>query len=289
MKNLKSHFKFNKQERSGIFFLLVIIFSLQLSYVLIKNEIFFTAEPSFALDLEIQKQLDSLKEQNQKELSPKFYPFNPNFITDYKGYILGMSNEEIDRLHLFRSENRWVYSAKEFQELTLISDSLLQIIAPLFKFPEWADRPKVKKKERQKKTVIAVVVYKDLNQATPEELEVIYGIGNKLSTRIVRFRNRLGGFMINEQLYDVYGLKEEVILRILEEFQVKEQPKIERININTAARREMEQLIYINQSLAIQIVTYRDSVGIIQSFNELLKIEDFPADKIDRIKLYLSL
>ena len=289
MKNLKSHFKFNKQERSGIFFLLVIIFSLQLSYVLIKNEIFFTAEPSFALDLEIQKQLDSIKEQNQKELSPKFYPFNPNFITDYKGYILGMSNEEIDRLHLFRSENRWVYSAKEFQELTLISDSLLQIIAPLFKFPEWADRPKVKKKERQKKTVIAVVVYKDLNQATPEELEVIYGIGNKLSTRIVRFRNRLGGFMINEQLYDVYGLKEEVILRILEEFQVKEQPKIERININTAARREMEQLIYINQSLAIQIVTYRDSVGIIQSFNELLKIEDFPADKIDRIKLYLSL
>lgn len=289
MKNLKSHFKFNKQERSGIFFLLVIIFSLQLSYVLIKNEIFFTAEPSFALDLEIQKQLDSLKEQNQKELSPKFYPFNPNFITDYKGYILGMSNEEIDRLHLFRSENRWVYSAKEFQELTLISDSLLQIIAPLFKFPEWADRAKIKKKERQEKTVIAVAVYKDLNQATPEELEVIYGIGNKLSTRIVRFRNRLGGFMINEQLYDVYGLEEEVVLRILEIFQVKEQPEIERININTAARREMEQLIYINQSLAIQIVTYRDSVGIIQSFNELLKIEDFPADKIDRIKLYLSL
>lgn len=289
MKNLKSHFKFNKQERSGIFFLLVIIFSLQLSYVLIKNEIFFTAEPSFALDLEIQKQLDSLKEQNQKELSPKFYPFNPNFITDYKGYILGMSNEEIDRLHLFRSENRWVYSAKEFQELTLISDSLLQIIAPLFKFPEWADRAKIKKKERQEKTVMAVAVYKDLNQATPEELEVIYGIGNKLSTRIVRFRNRLGGFMINEQLYDVYGLEEEVVLRILEIFQVKEQPEIERININTAARREMEQLIYINQSLAIQIVTYRDSVGIIQSFNELLKIEDFPADKIDRIKLYLSL
>ncbi len=85
------------------------------------------------------------------------------------------------------------------------------------------------------------------------------------------------------------GMEEDVVLRILEEFRVKEQPAIERININTATRREMEQLIYINQNLAIQIVTYRDSVGIIQSFNELLKIEDFPADKIDRIKLYLSL
>ncbi len=95
--------------------------------------------------------------------------------------------------------------------------------------------------------------------------------------------------MVNEQLYDVYGLEEEVVLRILEEFRVKEQPAIEMININTATRREMEQLIYINQNLAIQIVTYRDSVGIIRSFNELTKIEDFPANKIDRIKLYLSL
>ena len=51
----------------------------------------------------------------------------------------------------------------------------------------------------------------------------------------------------------------------------------------------MEKLIYINQNLAIQIVTYRDSVGIIRDFSELSKIEDFPVKKIDRIKLYLSL
>ncbi len=289
MKSFKSHFKFNKQERSGIFFLLVIIFSLQLIYMMFRNEVVYTSEASFALDTEVQKLLDSIREQSKLEKSPKVYPFNPNFITDYKGYTLGMSNEEIDRLHLFRSENRWVYTAKEFQQLTLISDSLLQILAPLFKFPEWANRPKNKKKERTEKLAVAAVEHKDLNQATQEELKDIYGIGDKLSARIVKFRNRLGGFMVNEQLYDVYGLEEEVVLRLLEEFRVKEQPAIERININTASRREMEQLIYINQSLAIQIVTYRDSVGIIQSFNELTKIEDFPADKIDRIKLYLSL
>jgi len=257
--------------------------------MLLRNEVVYSSDVSFALDTKVQKLLDSIREQSKIEESPKVYPFNPNFITDYKGYTLGMSNEEIDRLHLFRSENRWIYSAKEFQQATLISDSLLQIIAPLFKFPEWANRPKNKKKERQQKLVVEVVAHKDLNQATIEDLKVIYGIGDKLSARIVKFRNRLGGFMVNEQLYDVYGLEEEVVLRILEEFRVKEQPIIERININTSTRREMEQLIYINQNLAIQIVTYRDSVGIIQTFDELTKIEEFPADKIDRIKLYLSL
>lgn len=289
MKNLKSHFKFNKQERSGIFFLLLIIFSLQLAYILFKKDYLHTSEERFALDVKIQRQLDSIIEKDNKENLSKVYSFNPNFISDYKGYTLGMSNEEIDRLHLFRSENNWVYSAKEFQQVTLISDSLLQILAPYFKFPEWANRPKSRKNERKEKPVVTVVGHKDLNQATPEELKGIYGIGDKLSARIVKFRNRLGGFMVNEQLYDVYGLEEEVVLRILEEFRVKGQPVIEMININSATRREMQQLIYIDQNLAIQIVTYRDSVGIIKSFNELLKIEDFPADKIDRIKLYLSL
>lgn len=289
MKNLKSHFKFNKQERSGIFYLLLVIFSLQLVYMMISNEFFYAPEVTFVLDTKVQKLLDSIKAQSKADESPKVYPFNPNFLTDYKGYVLGMSNDEIDRLHLFRSENRWVSSANEFQRVTLVSDSLLRSIEPLFKFPEWANLSEKKKRISQKKSVAANPHLKDLNQAKAEELKVIYGIGDKLSARILKFRNRLGGFMVNEQLYDVYGLEEEVVLRILEKFSVKQPPEIEKININTATGKEMENLIYINQSLAIQIVSYRDSVGIIRSFDELIKIDDFPAKKIDRIKLYLSL
>lgn len=289
MKNLKSHFKFNKQERSGIFYLLLVIFSLQLIYMMISNEFFYVPEVNFVLDTKVQKLLDSIKAQNKADESTKVYSFNPNFLSDYKGYALGMSNEEIDRLHLFRFENRWVSSAKEFQRVTLVSDSLLRSIEPLFKFPEWANRSENKKRISKKKSVAANPHLKDLNQAKAEELKVIYGIGDKLSARIVKFRNRLGGFMVNEQLYDVYGLEEEVVLRILEKFSVKQPPEIERININTATGKEMENLIYINQSLANQIVSYRDSVGIIRSFDELTKIDDFPTKKIDRIKLYLSL
>lgn len=289
MKNFKSHFKFNKQERSGIFYLLLVIFSLQLIYILISKEVFYESEVNFALDTKVQKVLDSIKAQSKTEESSRMYSFNPNFLSDYKGYTLGMSNEEIDRLHLFRSENRWVSSAKEFQSVTHISDSLLNRIEPFFKFPGWANQSTNKKRVSRKKLEAANVEPKDLNQATAEELKVIYGIGDKLSARIIKFRNRLGGFMVNEQLYDVYGLEEEVVLSILKEFQVKQQPAIEKININTATGKEMEKLIYINQNLAIQIVTYRDSVGIIRDFSELSKIEDFPVKKIDRIKLYLSL
>ena len=289
MINFRSHFEFNKQERSGIFYLLVIIFSLQLTYIIINKTVTDSSETNFALDMDVQKLLDSIREHSKTQDSPKLYPFNPNFISDYKGYTLGMSNKEIDRLLLFRSENKWVYSAKEFQNVTLISDSLLYELAPLFRFPEWTQQTKVEKNEGFENLTLNREEYKDLNLATAEDLKYIYGIGDKLSARIVKFRNRLGGFMVNEQLYDVYGLEEDVVSRVLKKYSVKQQPVIRKININTATAGELEQLIYLNQDLAFQIVTYRDSVGIIQSFNELKKIEDFPSDKIDRIKLYLSL
>ena len=37
--------------------------------------------------------------------------FNPNYISDYKGYELGMSLAELDRLHKFRASGNYIYSA----------------------------------------------------------------------------------------------------------------------------------------------------------------------------------
>ena len=148
MKKFKSHFKFNKQERSGIFFLLLIIVVLQITYFL------FTSLTSGNVSLQnfhenqgLQSQIEVLKQSAFKKDTFKIYSsvsplpdkwdFNPNFITDYKGYTLGMSLEEINRLHDYRATNAYVNSNQEFQEITLISDTLLQLISPYFKYPEW--------------------------------------------------------------------------------------------------------------------------------------------------------
>jgi competence ComEA-like helix-hairpin-helix protein len=130
---------------------------------------------------------------------------------------------------------------------------------------------------------------KDINSATASDLKTIYGIGDKLSERIIKFRNRLGGFLVEEQLQDVYGLEQEVMDRILEKYTVLVQPNIRVININTASVQEMAELIYIDTELAIKIIKYRESVGTIHSLDELMSIEGFPTERIARIKLYLQL
>ena len=295
MNNFKSHFKFSKQERSGIFFLLLLLITVQVGYFF--YQIFKTdATVSLIVNDDVQQRIDSLKMASNRVEKHQIFPFNPNFITDYKGYTLGMSVEEIDRLHQFRAQDKFVNSAEEFQKVTKASDSLIKAISVNFKFPEWTKKnrdyakPKSKVEDsRGREDLEFAYKVKDLNEATAEELMTIYGIGEKLSARIVKFRDRLGGFLVDEQLYDVYGLEPDVVERTFGRFKVLNPPKIEKININEASVSQISKLVYLQRSVAQSIVDYRNLNGGITSFDELSKIENFPIEKIDRIALYLSL
>lgn len=289
MKHLKSYFTFKKHERSGIFFLLLIIVALQGVYFYVKT-VHVEPQSQFALNVLEQTRLDSIKEQGLKMESFKIFPFNPNYISDFKGYTLGMSPAELDRLFTFRKQGNYVNSKEEFQKVTQIPDSMLQVIAPYFTFPEWTQKHK---NGTTKKDAVRIIenstAIKDLNSVTATELKAIRGIGDKLSARIIKFRDRLGGFLVDEQLNDVYGLKPEVVLRALKKFKVLHPPNVEKININSATAEEISRLVYINRKVAEEIVTLRNKRGKIQSFEELFNIIEFPINKIDRIKLYLSL
>ena len=95
---------------------------------------------NFDLDKDTQAQIDSLKARISAQDSVKIYPFNPNYITDYRGYVLGLTVAELDRLAAYRSEGKFINSAVEFQQVTLISDSLLMALTPYFKFPDWVGK-----------------------------------------------------------------------------------------------------------------------------------------------------
>jgi DNA uptake protein ComE-like DNA-binding protein len=295
MNKFKSHFSYSKQERSGIFFLLLIIVALQVVFYVVK---YTTAnvEGNLSIDKEAQDKIDALKQKSQQKDSIRIYPFNPNFISDYKGYTLGMSVEEIDRLYAFRAQNKFVNNSDEFQNITKISDSLLEVISPYFKFPEWVKNKSVNQRkipsatfQRELDIQKDIFQIKDLNSVTAEDLESIRGIGQKLALRIIKFRNRLGGFIEDDQLYDVYGLESDVVKRTFERFKVLSQPHIEKINVNSASAEEISKLIYLRYELGVKIVEYREVNGSFSSLDDLTKIEDFPIDKIHRIKLYLTL
>ena len=287
---MKSHFTFTKKQRNGIFLLLLIIILLQAVYSFVD---FSSKVPQVNEEelLIFQNEIDSLRLVEIENRKPKIYPFNPNFITDYKGYTLGMTNEEIDRLLQFRAEDKWVNSAEEFQNVTKISDSLLAVISPYFKFPEWITNPKPKsnysyQNNNEPKTFEQK---QDLNTASASQLQKVNGIGEAYSKRIVAYRNKYGGFIADVQLQEVYGLSPEVIERITEQFTVKTPRQVEKIHLNTATIEELVTIQYIDYEVAHHIIEQRTLREGYNSLDELLKVKSFPANKIEIIKLYLKL
>ena len=302
---MKSHFTFSKGQRNGIFLLLLLIVAVQCFY-------FFSDFSTEAVSVDqdelkqFQNEIDSLRQVEIENSKPKLYPFNPNFITDYKGYTLGMTNEEIDRLLAFRAQNKWVNSAKEFQEVTKVSDSLLTVISPYFQFPEWVTNPDGASKnypvdnfsEQARRRIGKPYTIKpktfdqkqDLNTATAQQLQKIYGIGKVLSERIIKYRNRFeGGFISDAQLQDVYGLTPEVIESITDEFTVKTPRTVQKLNVNSATADQLVTVQYIDYEIAYHIIEERTLREGFKSLDELKKVKDFPIDKIEIIKLYLTL
>ena len=290
MKFRKSHFVFTPKQQNGIFLLLLLIAiaTVGMFYVhQLSSEDQLSAKKKNEL-LEVERFLDSIKAEKQKPKKDTIFPFNPNYIDDFKGYRLGMNLKEIERLKDFRAKGKWVNSAEEFQTVTQVSDSLLQKISPSFKFPDWVEKRNastVKKNITQKSSK----KIKDLNSATQEELMSVYGVGEKLSQRILNYKMKIGGFVDNIQLKDIYGLSYETEQNILKEFSVLHPKSVQKISINEASVIELSEIIYFDYELAREIVNYRKLHEGIKTFEELAKIESFPTYKIDRIKLYLTL
>lgn len=290
-KTILTYFKFTREQRTGVFLLFTIIIVLQLVCFFVDFRAVVKNYPEQQKWLSLQSQIDSMKTDNSKAF-PKIYPFNPNFVTDYKGYKLGMSVQEIDRLLAFRKENKYVNSSEEFQNVTKVSDSLLNAIAPFFKFPDWVNNKKGFKANKNyqnqafaKKEKIVLI---DINLATKEDLIKIYGIGEAISLRILKQKESLGGFVSMEQMKDVWGLSPEVIENLNAHFKISVLPNFKKIDVNNASLKELSQFYYFRYALAKEIVTYRSMIGNIKNVEDLTKIKGFPVDKAKVIGLYLD-
>ena len=262
-----------KQKTRAVFFMLLILGGIQLYFYLNKSSV---PTDFVYYDQALQAQLDSLKAQGK---STKIFPFNPNFLTDKRGYFLHMSVDEIDRLHHYRDQNRWIRSAREFQQVTKVSDAWLSKYSPYFTFPKPEKSP-------QKSAKKAVKPIFELNQVTAKELVTIRGIGKVLSERIIKYRKRIQGFSKLNQLDEVYGLKPVVLERMKRQLTISSPPQIQKIALDRASLAELVKLPYLNQNEAKKIISLRTSQGSIRLL-DLERIEGFDALKIKRLTLYL--
>lgn len=288
---------YSKSQKRGLIILIVLLVIIQSSllalFLLIDKNKVNKQETTFISSFYQSKVLliDSLY-QSQNFKKDTIYPFNPNFISDYKGFLFDMSKEEIDRLHQFRDKNLYVNSAKEFQNVTNVSDEWLKKYSVYFKFPAWKNRQNndynKEKKEYVDKRKGEVIVPICINSATSEDLQKVRGIGPAYAERILKERNRLGGFVAIEQLKFIYGIPEETVAELSKYFILQNAPTHTLLNINEATVNQIKELPYMNYFIAREVVKYRSMNGDFVNKEDLMKIEKFPIDKVYIISLYLK-
>jgi DNA uptake protein ComE-like DNA-binding protein len=285
---MKFYTYFSNQQRFAVVGLILVIVFLEGLSIFPKPIVYDGFNVDSESYLKFQNEIIHQLALNEIKSVPKPYPFNPNFVTDYKGYKLGMTSEEISRLIFYRAQNKWVNSAEEFQNITKVSDSLLHIISPNFKFPQW-----VKKTNKNSTSFEKSVSFKekiDLNITTANELQKVYGVGAVLSSRIIKLRNSfIGGFISDIQLQDVRGLTPETIENICKYFSVKTPRTYQKISLNTATIDQLVTIQHIDYELAYEIIELRMLKEGYSTIDELTKVKGFPTKKLEIIKLYLEL
>ncbi|MAT90883.1 MAG: competence protein ComEA [Flavobacteriaceae bacterium] len=283
-----SHMLLPRGQQRGMLFLVLLLIALMGTLAFVSFETEPILDISSSEVREAQDQLDSLRMLALEKKSPKIYPFNPNFMTEYRAYVLGVAPEAWERLQTFRSQEKWINSAADFQRVTGVSDSLLNVLQPYFKFPEWVQRAKRPSAKNYAQQVVPKEQRIDLNLATISELQQVYGIGPAFSKRIVEFRDRLGGFSDDRQLYLVWGLNDSTVTKVLQRFTVKDPKPLLKLNLNTASASDLATLPGISFETAKKLWEFRRLREKITHLSDLEKIEGLTARELRVFQLYLS-
>lgn len=128
----------------------------------------------------------------------------------------------------------------------------------------------------------------DINEADSAAWESLPGIGSKLAQRIIRFRDRCGGFYDIGQLAGVYGISDSVFLRV-HPFLVIKSNAVQKILLNMLSAEELCRHPYIQFQEAKAIEKYRKEHGPFRNVTDLLKLPQLSGEWLERIRPYISL
>ena len=126
--------------------------------------------------------------------------------------------------------------------------------------------------------------YVTLDDADTASLRKVPGIGRYYASRIVRYRNDLGGYVSVAQLSEIEGIPEAA----LSYFRVTG-GAVRKLNLNRLTLNELKHHPYINFYQARRIIDYRRLKGPLHGIDDLRLLKDFSQRDIERLRPYVEL
>ncbi|PBQ32444.1 hypothetical protein CNR22_11910 [Sphingobacteriaceae bacterium] len=247
---LNNYFGFTKQQRNGLFVLILI--SVLLLVIRLVYPLLIKPDPIVLLNLPlIEKKLDSSystsekfeKREYKKELKLlRLFVFDPNTVSFEQLLQLGLKEKTAQIFLKFRTKGFVFKDKTDLQKVYGISSTQYAQLEPYVliansvpgkkEVPEKTTGP-----EKSYPTHAAVAASTsisskiELNSADSLGLISVNGIGSVYAKRILKYRTMLGGYVSVEQLKEVYGLSEELYEKIKNTFTV-DAKSVKKLNLN---------------------------------------------------------
>ncbi len=268
-----NYFGFNRQQRNGLWVLILISFTLLLvrifyPYFMQPGKIVIQNLPL------IERKTDSAyvaarsypeRENDTRPETAHLFEFDPNTVTAEQLVALGLRQKTAATFLKFRSRGFVFKEKKDLLKVYGISEQLYKTLEPFIKIENKSKQPLTPLPEAAappiQKQVAAPAAHAELNSADSAALVALNGIGPSYARRILKYRSLLGGYLRVEQLKEVYGFTEELYEKV-KPFVTVNASLIKKLNLNKDDFKIINRHPYLGYELTRLIFDWRRKTTI---------------------------
>lgn len=297
--DLKNYFSFSKRERKGIIALIALIivfFGIAYSVRFINSN----KETDIS---EFEKEIDALvtlsKQEEEKteevikeeNTTISVSQIDPNTATEEQWKSIGVSSNQYKVIKNYLQKGGKFRSKNDLKKIYSITPDVYKKIEPYIYIkqvettPIAATAPIPQNKLETKPATSKLII--EINSADTTLLQALPGIGSSFASRIVKYRNVLGGYHKKEQLLEVFGMDEARYSGFQQNISINPS-LIKKIEINHATVSQLQLHPYIDKQLSHLIVSYRNQHGPFRHIDDFKKLALVNEEIVAKLSPYLS-
>jgi DNA uptake protein ComE-like DNA-binding protein len=294
-KIVKTYFYFNTSERKSILALVILII-----LCIALPQVYFKLFPVEKVNIQITElkekeanffSVNQTSESDDEKISAtinSINKFDPNTASDKDLASLGFSSKNIRTIRNYLSKGGSFKLPEDLNKLYGVDKDVIEKTIPLVEirnenkpYQNTSFKQDSLKKTKGKK-VFEVL---EINAADSESLVKLYRIGPSLASKIINYRNKLGGFLNLNQLTEIWGFDEDILYDLQGKIKV-DANRAKRLNLNNVDLETLKQHPYYKFKLSQAIVNYRLQHGNFKSMNDLRNIRIVNDSILKLISIY---
>ncbi|GAB3287656.1 helix-hairpin-helix domain-containing protein [Hymenobacter tenuis] len=235
-------------------------------------------------------------------------PFNPNLLTETDWEARGLPHYVAQRIVKYGKVIGGFRAKEQIRRTYGLEDSIYTRLAPYILLPDqlpprearsyvgsrhspYPERQPFEQKPDRFPRKPAHLTAFDLNSADTTQLMQIRGIGRGYARRVVEYRQRLGGFLREEQVAEIYSLRDapDLVdsLRKYTFVATGFTPRL--VDVNNASFEVLQAHPYVGKRLARVLVAFRQQHGPFRQPTDLRQIRILDEATFEKLRPYLVL